>query len=179
MPLESPVHRFPLVLLFASSLASADDHVALGYLVSPPIADSGNGLVHAVTGRWDRELRPWIEVGIGLELGASGGDQPLTRAAVLPGAAVEIARYGTMTIRLEEQIGWQIVQGRLTLGGIPLRGTEPRGFHQEAALAIDFELNESVDLRARIGVVVDGIFPAGRSSIQVGPFVGLSAVVRP
>jgi hypothetical protein len=173
------VHRFPLALLFGSSLATADDHVALGYLVSPPIAASGSGPVHAVAGRWDREITSSFEVGIGIELGASGGEQPLTRAAILPGAAIDMFRFGTMTVRLEEQIGWQIVQGRLSLGGLPLRGTEPRGFHQEAALAVDIELNATVDLRVRAGVVVDGIFPAGHRSVEVGPFFGVSAVVRP
>ncbi len=165
--------------MFASSLASADDRVALGYMVSPPIAESGTGVSHAVTGRWDREIRGWIEVGIGIEVGASGGDQPLTRAAVLPGAALIVSHHRALTFRVEEQIGWQIVSGRLSLGGLPLRGTEPRGFHQEAAFALDIELNATVELRARLGVVVDGIFPAGHSSIQVGSFIGLSAVVTP
>jgi hypothetical protein len=184
---DVPVKRLSLVLslAFVSSarLASADDHVALGYLVSPPIADSGTGVVHTVAGRWDRMLSSKIELGLGLELGASGGDQPLTRAAILPGAAYVIGTFdtpvGAMTVRVEEQLGWQIVRGRLTLGGIPLRGTEPRGFHEEAALALDLDVNATIAVRARVGVVLDGIFPAGRGSLQAGPFIGLAAVVAP
>jgi hypothetical protein len=178
VPVRS-LHRVLFVLLATASRASADDHVALGYLASPPIAESGSGVAHAVAGRWDRMISPVIELGIGIEVGASGGDEPITRLAVLPGGAILITRYRAITVRIEEQFGWQIARGRLTLGGLPLRGTEPRGFHEEVAFAIDVEVNPTVALRGRVGAVVDGIFPAGHSSIELGAFVGISAVVTP
>jgi hypothetical protein len=170
-----------LALLVASRVAAAevDDRVTLGYLASPPIAASARGVSHAMMLRWDaRAWRPWLELGVGIEAGVSGGRESLTRFAVLPGVAL-VKPVGDFELRLEQQIGWQVVHGRITLGGIPLRGTETRSFHQELAVALDAPLTEVVDLRVRGGMVVDGIYPPGYSSTRVGPFVAIAFVVKP
>jgi hypothetical protein len=170
-----------LTLLVASADAAADvdDRVTLGYLASPPIAASASGVSHAMMLRWDaRALRPWLELGLGIEVGVSGGRESLTRFAVLPGVAL-VKPVGNFELRLEHQVGWQLVRGRITLGGIPLRGTETRSFHQELAVALDKPLTEVVALRVRGGMVVDGIYPSGFSSTRVGPFIGIAFVVKP
>jgi hypothetical protein len=164
--------------LLASTAARADDRVALGYLASRPIAASGSGLAHSVAMRFDRDVTSRIELGVGLELGVSGGAQPLQRLALLPGIAL-VHKAGSLTWRLEEQIGWQIVRGRLTLDGIPLRGTETRSVRNELAVAVDAPLTEVVDLRVRVGLQIDGIYPVGHASTRLGPFVGISFVVHP
>jgi hypothetical protein len=176
-----PVTSVVLALLLASGSAAAEvDHRAtLGYLASPPIAASARGVSHAMMLRWDaRTFRPWLELGVGIEAGVSGGRESLTRFAVLPGFAL-IKRVGTFELRLEQHVGWQLVRGRITLDGIPLRGTETRSFHQELAVALDAPLTEVVALRVRGGMVVDGIYPPGYSSTRVGPFVGIAFVVKP
>jgi hypothetical protein len=163
----------------AASAQGIDDRVTLGYLASPPIAASARGVSHAMMLRWDaRLLRPWLELGLGIEAGVSGGQESLTRFAVLPGFAL-VKPLGSLELRLEHQIGWQLVHGRITLGGVPLRGTESRSFHQELAVALDAPLTEVVDLRVRGGMVVDGIYPPGYSSTRVGPFVAIAFVVKP
>ncbi len=119
-----------------------------------------------------------LELGLGIEVGASGGSEPLQRGALLPGIA--LARtIGSLTWRIEEQIGPQVVRGRLSIGPIPLRGTETRSFHDELALAVDVPITDVVDLRIRAGLQIDGIYPAGHASTFVGPIVGVAAVVRP
>jgi hypothetical protein len=166
-------HLFGLSLLAIATRAHADDRVTMGYVASRPIAASGSGIAHAMMLRWDHPIRPRIEIDLGVEAGVSGGEQPLARFAALPGIAIEIAR----NLRVEEQVGWQIVRGRLTLDGIPLRGTETRGWHDELALAFDRPLTNIVTLRLRGGVVIDGIYPSGHASTRVGPFVGVSFAI--
>ncbi len=164
--------------LVASTTAHADDRIALGYLASRPIAASGSGVAHSVALRFDRDVSSKIEVGVGLELGGSAGDEPLQRAALLPGIAL-VHHTGSLTWRLEEQLGWQIVRGRLTLDGVPFRGTETRSFRNELAVAVDAPLTAVVDIRVRAGLVIDGIYPVGHASTRVGPFVGVSFVLEP
>ena len=145
--------------------------------MSRPIARSGTGASHALAVRFDRAVIPNLELGAGLEVGMSRGDEPLARLALLPGIAFRFATVGELEFRIEEQIGWQIVHGHLTLDGIPLRGTETRSFHDELALAVDAPLTNGVELRARAGLVLDGIYPAGHASTRAGPFVGISFVI--
>jgi hypothetical protein len=71
-----------------------------------------------------------------------------------------------------------VVNGEITLDSVPLRGTETRSFHEEAAVAAGSMVSSAVELRARLGVTVDGVYPAGHSSVRIGPVVGLAAVVH-
>lgn len=167
--------RYLLVLaaLVVPTRVHAEDRVTMGYLVSRPIAASGSGIAHAAMLRWDHSIRPPIEILIGVEAGVSGGEQPIARFAALPGIAIRLAH----DLRIEEQVGWQIVRGRLTLDGIPLRGTETRSFHNELAIAWDRHLTDLVTLRLRGGLFIDGIYPAGHASTRVGPFVGITFAI--
>ncbi|HTL33671.1 MAG TPA: hypothetical protein VL326_11120 [Kofleriaceae bacterium] len=162
-----------LSTLAIASSARAEDRLTMGYVASRPIAPSGSGIAHAMMVRWDHPFRPRVEILFGLEVGVSGGEQPIARFAALPGIAIDIAK----DLRLEEQVGWQIVRGRLTLDGIPLRGTETRGWHDELALAFDRPLTDLVTLRLRGGMVIDGIYPSGHASTRFGPFVGFSFAI--
>lgn len=166
-----------LAVLAVTPPARADDRITVGYMAARPITAEDSGLAHSIAARWDRLVMPWLEVGAGVEAGFSSGDESVDRFAVLPGLAF-VERVGDLSFRLEQQIGWQVAHGKVTLDGIPLRGTETRGFHYEGALAVDAMLTSGVDLRARIGVTVDGLYPVGHSSTRVGPFVGVAAVFR-
>jgi hypothetical protein len=128
--------------------------------------------------RWEHAMKPWLELGGGIELGYSGGRESQTRFALMPGVAF-VHSLGAVTLRIEEQFGWQVVRGRLTLDAIPLRGTETRSFHEEAAVALDAALTPTIALRARAGIIVDGIFPVGHASVRAGPFVGVAVVILP
>lgn len=158
---------------------ASSGHVAVGYIMSPAIAQGSAGAAHALSARFDRAaFRSSLELGIGIEAGFSGGDESLTRFALLPGIAYRVARLDDLSFYIEERAGWQIVRGRLTLDGIPLRGTETRSWHNELAFAAGGPLTNLVELRARVGVVIDGIYPAGHASTRVGPFVGVAIAVE-
>jgi hypothetical protein len=165
------------VAVLAASSARADDRLATGYVVSRPIVRAEPGIAHAIAARYERGLGARLEIGIGIQAGYSSGTETLWRAAVLPGIALTFP-LDAITLRIEEQGGWQVVHGRVTLDGIPLAGTETRSFHNELSLAIDAPLSRTIDLRARAGVAIDGLFPAGHVSIYVGPFVGVAVIVR-
>jgi hypothetical protein len=167
-----------LALLLCASPAAADDRITVGYLLSRPSAASGGSSAHAVASRWDRMFTPYLEAGAGLEIGFSFGDQALQRYAFLPGAAF-VYPVGEIVVRVEEQLGWQIVRGRLTLDGIPLAGTETRSFHNAFAVAADAGLTDTFDIRARLGFAIDGIYPAGHASTFFGLFAGIAIVVHP
>jgi hypothetical protein len=166
-------HLLVVLALLFSGRANADDRVTMGYLASRPIAASGSGIAHAAMLRWDHAIQPRVEILIGVEAGVSGGEQPIARYAALPGIAIRLAH----DLRLEEQVGWQIVRGRLTLDGIPLRGTETRSFHNELSIAWDLPLTDLVTLRLRGGLLIDGIYPVGHASTHVGPFAGVSFAI--
>jgi hypothetical protein len=127
--------------------------------------------------RWDRLFTPYLEAGAGLEVGFSTGDEALQRYAVLPGVAF-VHPVGEIVLRVEEQLGWQLVHGRLTLDGIPLAGTETRSFHNAFAFAADAPISGDFDIRARIGFAIDGIYPAGHSSTFFGLFAGIAVVAH-
>lgn len=169
-------HLFLVVLLLAAREATADDRFSAGYVASRPVAVRAPGLAQAAAARWDHRVAPSLELGAGLEIGRSGGEEPLTRFALLPGVAF-VYPYAAVTLRLEQQIGWQLAHGRLTLDGVPLTGTEPRGFHSETAVSIDAPISGTVSLGARAGMVIDGIYPAGHASTHVGPFVALTVAI--
>jgi hypothetical protein len=95
----------------------------------------------------------------------------------LPGIAYTFAHVGELALRIEEQGGWQIVRGRLTIDGIPFRGIETQGWHNEIAIAADAALGDRVDLRARAGIVIDAIYPGSSTSLRAGPFIGISFVI--
>jgi hypothetical protein len=162
--------------LTAIQLASADDRVSVGYLASPPIAGDYTGAQSSLSARWEHPWK-WIEASAGVEAGYSGGHDALTRFAVLPGIALAIP-VDSMIVRVEEQLGWQVATGRVTLDAIPLQGTEVRGLHDELAVAAQDRLTCSIDLRARGGLVIEGLYPEGHSSTRAGLFVGLSLVIH-
>jgi hypothetical protein len=171
---------YPVILIalvvFASARASADDRVAVGYLASSSIVSTGNGLTHSAAAQWQRSIGEWLELGAGAELGVSGGHETsLTRFAPLAGIAV-VHHLGALTLRIDEQIGWQLVHGNLTLDGIPIAGTETRSFHEELTVGLDAPLSDRLSLRGRGGFVIDGLYPAGHSSTRVSPCVGVSIV---
>ena len=165
------------LVLCGSTAVHADDRVTAGYMISRPITQSGTGASHSALVRWDREVWRALEVGFGIELGVSGGDEPIARFAMLPGVAYTFARVGELGLRIEEQVGWQIVRGRLTIDGIPFRGIETRSWHNEIAFAAGAPISDQIDLRARAGIVIDGIYPSGHASLRVGPFVGISFAI--
>lgn len=173
-----PTAVIALVLLVPVA-ASADDSLAFGYLAARPIARDASGIQNAGSVRWnhrvlDGDLR--IELGLGAEVGHYGGAEPLTRVALLPGVAIA-KPLGSVVVRVEEIIGWQLVHGKLTVNGIPFAGTETRSFHDEIALAVDGPLTGTLELRARAGIAIDGVYPKGYSLVRVGPFIGVELVV--
>jgi len=173
-------HLVPLVVLVPGS-ASADDSVALGYLASRPIAHEASGIQNAGSARWGHRMATLdddvaLELGAGAELGHYGGDEPLTRFALLGGVALA-KPLGAITLRIEELAGWQIAHGKITVGGLPYGGTTTRGFHDEIALAIDGALTGSLALRARGGAMIDTIEPGTSTLVRVGPFIGVELVV--
>lgn len=173
-------HLIPLVVLVPAS-ASADDSLALGYLASRPIAHEASGIQNAGSARWGHRMATLgddvgLELGAGAEVGHYGGDEPLTRVALLGDVAVA-KPLGAITLRLEELAGWQIAHGEITAFGTPYRGTTTRGFHDEIAVAIDGAVTHSLALRARAGAVIDAIAPGTRTLVRVGPFIGVELVV--
>lgn len=162
------------LLVLSPVLARADDRVEVGALAARPIAAGVTGIGVAAQARWDRRVVPWLEVGAGIEGGLSND---LQRVAFLPGIAV-VAKWSTLEVRIEERGGWQIVHGKLTLDAIPLEGTETRSFHDEVAVGVSAAVNASSELRGRAGVAIDGIYPAGHSSLRVGPFIGVAWATR-
>jgi hypothetical protein len=183
--------RVGVVTLVIASLASSaargsphqaedqitGDRITVGYFASRPIAGHASGIANAIAARWDRMLDSGFEFGLGLELGYSGGDEPLTRATLLPGVAWR-AKLAQVLVGADVAAGPQIVRGRVTIDGIPLSGIEPRGFHAELAAAIDGELTSRLYVRARAGVAIDGLYPAGHASTRGAPFVEIAIVIR-
>jgi hypothetical protein len=165
------------LLVLAPSLAAADDRLTVGAMTGRPISADGTGLAIAGELRWDRLIVPWLELGAGLELGSSTGRSALERVALLPGFAV-VTKASSLELRFEERGGWQLVNGTLTLDAIPLSGTESRSFHDEVDVAVGAVLTRSSDLRGRAGLTIDGLYPAGHSSLRVGPFIGVAFVSR-
>jgi hypothetical protein len=174
-------HLFLLLVVLIAALparaARADDQLAVGYLISRPVARSGTGAQHSLTAQYVRMLPRCVEIGGGIETGVSGGEEPLARVAFLAGVGLRLAQLGELRVRIEELGGWQIVRGRLTLDGIPLRGTETRSWHDELAITAEAPLSNVVQLRARAGITIDGVYPAGHASTRSGPFVGISFVI--
>ena len=173
-------HLIPLVVLVPGS-ASADDSLALGYLASRPIAREASGIQNAGSARWGHRIATLgddvaLELGAGAEVGHYGGDEPLTRVALLGGVAIA-KPLGAITMRLEELAGWQIATGKITAFGNAYSGTTTRGFHDEIALAIDGALTHSLTLRARGGAVIDAIEPGNRTLVRAGPFIGVELVI--
>ena len=162
------------LLVLVPTLAAADDRVEVGALAARPIAGGAAGISAAVEGRWDRRVVPWLELGAGIEAGASSD---LQRLALLPGIAL-VTTWSGLEVRLEERAGWQIVPGTLTLDAIPLTGTETRSFHEETAVGVSAAIDHSSELRGRAGLAVDGIYPAGHSSLRAGPFIGVAWATR-
>jgi len=163
-----------LALLVVPVLAHADDRIEVGALAARPIAASATGIGVAAQARWDRRVVPWLEIGAGIEGGLSSD---LQRVAFLPGVAL-VSKWSGLEVRLEERGGWQIVHGTLTLDAIPLAGTETRSFHDEIAIGVSAAIDHSSELRGRAGVAIDGIYPAGHSSLRVGPFIGVAWATR-
>jgi hypothetical protein len=166
-----------LSIVLCAHRAAHADRITTGYMISRPITRSGTGASHAVDARYDRTVWRALELGLGLEIGVSGGDEPIARFAILPGIAYTFAHVGELALRIEEQGGWQIVRGRLTIDGIPFRGIETQGWHNEIAIAADAALGDRVDLRARAGIVIDAIYPGSSTSLRAGPFIGISFVI--
>lgn len=174
--MKCPWGTWFIAAVAAPSIAIAEDRGAIDYLVSPPIVRSGSGLQHTFAMRWEHSVRDWLELGLGAELGLSGGhDSEVTRVAALPGLAI-VERTGPVTLRIEQQIGWQLVDGKVTLDAIPLTGTETRSFHEELTGAIEVPVTADLALRGRAGVMIDGIYPAGHSSLRVTACIGVSFV---
>lgn len=172
--MPAAVTRWLALLLLVPALASADDRLEVGALASRPIAGGVTGIGVAAQARWDRRVIPWLEIGAGIEGGLSND---LQRVAFLPGIAV-VAKWSTLEVRIEERGGWQVVHGTLTLDAIPLAGTETRSFHDELAVGVSAAVNSGSELRGRAGVAIDGIYPAGHSSLRVGPFIGVAWATR-
>jgi hypothetical protein len=173
--IEYPVRAALLACVVAPSSAIAD-RVDVGYVASSSIVNTGSGLSQAGAARWQRSLREWLEIGAGAELGYSGGrETSLLRFAPLAGVAF-VHPIGTLALRVDEQIGWQLVNGHLTLDGIPIAGTETRSFHEELTVGLDAPLTDRMWLRGRGGFVIDGLYPAGHSSTRTSPCVGISIV---
>jgi hypothetical protein len=163
--------------VLAPAVAAAGDRVTVDGFVGRPITAGGTGVAVVAGARWDRLVLPALELGVGLEAGTSTGSDQLRRVALVPGIAFVTHRAG-LELRVEERFGWQVVNGEITLDSVPLRGTETRSFHEEAAVAAGSMVSSAVELRARLGVTVDGVYPAGHSSVRIGPVVGLAAVVH-
>jgi hypothetical protein len=151
--------------------------ISIGFLVSSPVTSSGSGASPAAALRWDARVHPSIEVGLGVEQGYSTGDESIQRFALLPGAAF-VYPLGRLHLRVEDQIGWQIVRGHVTLDAIPLRGTETRGLRNELCGAVDLPVTDALDLRVRAGLTIDGLYPEYHSSTHAGVLVGVLAVAR-
>src|SRR4051812_42094658 len=96
-------------LMLVARASAAEDRISAAYVASRPVAVEAPGLAHAVAVRWDRDVTRGLELGAGLELGEYSGQESLVRFALLPGIAY-LHPLGTMTLRLEEQIGWQIAK---------------------------------------------------------------------
>jgi hypothetical protein len=160
-----------------ASPSSAGHRLSAGYLVSRPIAGDASGLAQTFATGWARLFDSGLEVSLGIELGHSGGEEPLERAALLPGVAW-VAMSSAIVARAEAAIGPQLVDGRVTIDGIPLRGIETRSFHAELGGAIDGELAPTLDVRARIGIAIDGLYPAGHASTRAAPYVELAVVLH-
>jgi hypothetical protein len=165
-----------VAVAIAPRVADADDRLAAGYAASRPIAGDSSGLASTIIVRWEHRFTNALEVGVGGELGYSRGDESLTRAALLPSLAWS-RRAAEVSLRIEGAAGPQLVYGRVTLDGIPLRGLETRGFHAELAAMLEAELSRRVDLRAGGGIMVDGLYPVGHSSTKASPFVACIIVV--
>jgi len=168
------------MIALAAARASASpegDRLTLGYYAARPIAGTAGGIGHTITARWDRAWLNGLELGVGLEVGFSVGSEPLARATLLPGIA-KIFELGGLQARIEAAAGPQIVGGRVTLDAIPLQGIEARSFHVEVAGGLDAPLTDRLDLRARLGATMDGLYPAGHASTRLSPFVGVGVVLR-
>jgi hypothetical protein len=166
-----------LAIVLAPIGAAARDRVTLDVLSGRPITADATGVAIVGGARWDRLVLPAFEVGAGIEVGTSTGVEALERIAIVPGFAF-LTRIAGLELRLEERFGWQAVHGEITLDSVPLRGTETRSFHDETGIAVDSPLSSGVDVRARVGMTIDGVYPAGHSSVRIGPFVGVAAVVH-
>jgi hypothetical protein len=181
-----------LVVVIAMSIASTRVHAspdpsaaavpvghrfAVGYFVSRSIAGGDAGIAHAIDARWQRLWSSGFEIGAGIELGYAPGDESLARLALLPAIAWSVP-LAAVVGRVEAAAGPQFVRGRVTLGGIPLQGIETRGFHGELSGALDAPLAATIDLRARGGLAIDGLYPAHHASTRVGPFVEIALVKR-
>ncbi len=158
------------------AIASADDRLTIGYLASRAMAGESNSLQNTGLARWEHAW-PSVEIGAGVEVAHSGGTDALTRIALLPAIAL-VRPVGSLQLRLEEQLGWQLVDGHVTIGGIPFAGTEPRSFHDELSAGAAARVDEGVDLRGRVGLMIDGLYPAGHSSLRAGAFIGVELAMR-
>jgi hypothetical protein len=178
--------RVGVVTLVMASLVSergmASPHdtghrISAGYFASRPIAGDASRIAQGFALRWAHLFGNRLELGAGVELGYSGGEEALSRVALLPTIAW-VGKLSAVAARIDASVGPQLVSGRVTIDGIPLKGIETRSIHAELGGAIDAELAPTLDIRGRAGLGFDGLYPAGHASTRVAPFVELAVVLH-
>ncbi|MBA3453750.1 MAG: hypothetical protein H0T42_11715 [Deltaproteobacteria bacterium] len=169
-----------LVVLALATPAAAESHVGGGYVMGRPVAGRAGGADHALAFHVDTVVRDEIDVGVTIEGGYTPGnaDESLKRFAVMPGVGFRGA-VGELLVRADVLVGWQVVDGRTHLAGLPVTGTETRCVRAELTIGVDAPLSGSFALRARAGLAVDAIYPVNVDGMtRLAPLIEIAVMAR-
>jgi hypothetical protein len=154
--------------------------LSAGYLAtSGPAGDAG--FSHGVDARYQYRLVGPLDLGAAIQFGygfGSGGDA-LSRAAALFVIGAEWRPLERLGLRIDSGVGWQLLTGKIVIGGQRFSGSEPRGLRYELAAGIAVDITRAVGLFARGGLALDGLWPsAAPSSLKVGGFSSIGVELQ-
>jgi hypothetical protein len=154
--------------------------LSAGYLLTTgPAGDAG--FSHGLDARYQYRLVGPLDLGAAVQFGygvGSGGDA-LTRAAAMLVIGAEWRPLERVRLRLDSNVGWQLLTGTLNIGGQKFSGSEPRGLRFELAAGVAVDLARGVGLFARGGLALDGVWPtAAPSSLKLGGFLSVGVQLQ-
>jgi hypothetical protein len=178
---DAPVQDSEPVYLGKSAQPQRHHSLSLAYLLSGAPAGQ-SGLSHGAAFYYSYHVGAILDFGIATEFGygASGRGtltQSLVRVALLGGIGLSYRPISRIGLRLDAAAGWQLLSGAILLDHLRVDGSEPRGFRSEFAGTVSVEVSRGLEIFARGGIALDGVYPRPTpSSFLINGFGSVGAL---